>query len=261
MPLPVLRGPSANVEQLVFPSQKVALGTVAMQRRLFAMPQPGDKPSSEASMDDDDSAELGVDLLYLRRIVAEAKQRRPRRAPTPEADSTDEVYEVSAILKECKGSFLIRWEGYGAEEDTWEPEENIAPPLVHQFRQSKQWAEAHAGDDYMDGRTRRLWCAVCDMHRPSDCFSALQRRSTPSRRASLNHHYNKSDEQQAGHAVGSSTRGKRPREDADALALSSPPLLPPLPKRMSLPKTSPGGMSSRVADLEVSRCRLHGFSS
>lgn len=47
---------------------------------------------------------------------------------------TDSVYEVEAILnhKDTKNgrSYLIRWEGYGSDDDTWEKAENLKCPTL-----------------------------------------------------------------------------------------------------------------------------------
>lgn len=46
----------------------------------------------------------------------------------------DSVYEVEAILnhKDTKNarSYLIRWEGYGSDDDTWEKAENLKCPTL-----------------------------------------------------------------------------------------------------------------------------------
>ena len=55
-------------------------------------------------------------------------QRRPNPPPPIEVDSTNE-YEVAAILDSRRRrktiQYLIRWEGYGPEDDTWEPVESL----------------------------------------------------------------------------------------------------------------------------------------
>ena len=54
--------------------------------------------------------------------------------------NSEEEYEVEAILRH-KGKpschvFLIRWKGYSAAEDTWEPERNLsnAQPLIIEYK-------------------------------------------------------------------------------------------------------------------------------
>ena len=92
--------------------------------------------------------------------------------------SDDDVYEVQEVLDEdaAAGKFLIRWAGYGPEDDTWEPEDNVSVDLVAAFRRARDLAARHVGDDYRDGGGRRLWCARCKKHQPGDNFSAQQAR-------------------------------------------------------------------------------------
>ena len=52
----------------------------------------------------------------------------------------EEEYEVEAVLghrgKPSRRTFLIRWKGYSAAEDTWEPERNLgnAQPLITEYK-------------------------------------------------------------------------------------------------------------------------------
>ena len=58
----------------------------------------------------------------------------------PDLVDSEEKYEVEAILRHCgnpgRRSFLIRWRGYSAAEDTWEPEQNLgnAQPLIMEYK-------------------------------------------------------------------------------------------------------------------------------
>ena len=106
------------------------------------------------------------------------------------ADDSSDVYEVEALLDEVAGrGFLIRWAGYGPEDDTWEPEEHVAPEMVAAFRYERSLARSNRGDDYMLGRTRLLWCAPCASHHPADNFSSRQRGAAAACRSCLSHHY------------------------------------------------------------------------
>ena len=52
----------------------------------------------------------------------------------------EEEYEVKAVLghrgRPGRHTFLIRWKGYSAAEDTWEPERNLgnAQPLIMEYK-------------------------------------------------------------------------------------------------------------------------------
>ncbi len=66
--------------------------------------------------------------------------------PVPESvaleDQTAVEFEVARILDRCvvrgQEQFLIRWKGYGAHEDTWEPTCNLdnSRRLLEEFRAS-----------------------------------------------------------------------------------------------------------------------------
>ena len=51
--------------------------------------------------------------------------------PPPDLIDGEEEYEVEAILghKKIRGRYryLIKWRGYSAAENSWEPEENLLP--------------------------------------------------------------------------------------------------------------------------------------
>lgn len=225
---------------------RVASGTVAMQRRLFRAPRPNDEPS--------------VDIFYLRSIAESRKRNRKRgkESSSAETDSdADDVYEVEKILKEDRetGRFLIRWEGYGADADTWEPEENVAPQLVNAFRDKRRLEGSHAGEDFMLDRSKLLWCATCAEHRPSDCFSANQRRMPPAGRSCLNHHYGIGGGSQSNTPLGSKTPlsgRKRPLTHSEHPSPAGPPLLP----HRLLQLHGPSSQSSRYSGLEVRPFRL-----
>ena len=108
------------------------------------------------------------------------------------AESGEDVFEVQEVLAEDaeQGRFRIRWAGFGAEHDSWEPEANISPELVAGFRTAKRARREHEGRDYGGAaghRPTQLWCSACRVHLHRDSFSALQRRSEAAGRTCLRH--------------------------------------------------------------------------
>ncbi|KAI0761885.1 hypothetical protein BC629DRAFT_1252042, partial [Irpex lacteus] len=58
----------------------------------------------------------------------------------PPLDGTDDTYEVSHIVKENNGRYLIRWVGYGQESDSWLPAQELgegASALIEQWERTK----------------------------------------------------------------------------------------------------------------------------
>jgi len=115
-----------------------------------------------------------------------------RHAPDSDDSKEDPVYEVHSLLDErAEGGephFLVRWSGFGSEDDTWEPEAGLSPALVSAFRFDKARGERFAGEDYRtEGRALQLWCSRCRSHRNKDDFSVAMRRAPPARRSCLLH--------------------------------------------------------------------------
>jgi hypothetical protein len=59
---------------------------------------------------------------------------KPDVIPLPPRDDTDREYPVERILaKEIRDGeefYLIHWKGYPAEDDSWEPRDNLAPETL-----------------------------------------------------------------------------------------------------------------------------------
>src|SRR3984893_4596380 len=78
----------------------------------------------------------------LKKYTPPGFPEQAKRAVLPEPDFIDREpeYEVAEILcKKRVGNktyFLVHWEGYAPEEDTWEPEENLgnARNAINEFR-------------------------------------------------------------------------------------------------------------------------------
>merc|ERR1711890_113210 len=60
--------------------------------------------------------------------------------------SSEEIYDIEEIVesrfKAGKKEYLIKWKGYGPEENTWEVEENIlSPEIIKEFEDKKKKLE------------------------------------------------------------------------------------------------------------------------
>jgi len=287
--------------------------TVPMPRRLFRAPAAGDEPQADDIFGDDSLPE--ADRMYRCRLVDEGVQRKANREAqrmkrlcslgrelsaaltsdssgstggSADGDDASDIYEVEAILEEDEmggRGFLIRWAGYGPSDDTWEPEWNLAPHLVADFRKSRRLQRSHVGDDYHLGRTRRLWCASCERHFAADSFSAQQRRQPAARRVCLLHHYRldaaaenaaATSSPQAAAALAAPATTPRASLAATTPVRPSPPsgrkrsrdvveaspasrLPPPPPMKAARPVAR--SLSHRQAAIEVATSRLFGFGA
>ena len=111
-------------------------------------------------------------LFVLAQLVHTS--RTSRTSHTLRASHT---LQVESIQREGERGFLIRWAGYSAEHDSWEPEANINAKLVADFRLQQEEAERYRGTDYLRGTERRLWCRACKQHAHPDNFSQQARPS------------------------------------------------------------------------------------
>ena len=66
----------------------------------------------------------------------------------------DRILKVTGTTGSPARRFLIRWQGYGSEHDTWEPRRNLHPDLVNEF--------LHANGLY-DHNWRGARCPLCDL--------------------------------------------------------------------------------------------------
>lgn len=76
----------------------------------------------------------------------------------------DRMYEVEKILdheeRDGEDYWLIKWEGYGNESNSWEPNENVADTAVEAiFEYLTEATPAPADDGYVTDDTE--WCMAC----------------------------------------------------------------------------------------------------
>jgi hypothetical protein len=66
------------------------------------------------------------------------------RPPPLSVDAKGTTYAVEAILAKRCGKYLVRWSGYGPEDDTWEPKTafDVCPELLLAFEAEQSTAKA-----------------------------------------------------------------------------------------------------------------------
>ena len=99
-------------------------------------------------------------------------RRHPLPPPLPELIDREEEWVVEEILDSKvinqKLCYLIKWEGYRIEHNSWEPQENVhAPDLVTEFHQKHPGAPHHIQRTEFDTIT---FCPTSSLAVPS-CHS------------------------------------------------------------------------------------------
>uniref|UniRef100_A0A3B4TTY6 Chromodomain Y-linked 1 n=1 Tax=Seriola dumerili TaxID=41447 RepID=A0A3B4TTY6_SERDU len=72
--------------------------------------------------------------------------------------ATEEFYEVERIVdkrKNRKGKveYLVRWRGYGSEEDTWEPESHLSTCMIYVHEFNRQYMERQRDSTLLSGHS------------------------------------------------------------------------------------------------------------
>ena len=72
--------------------------------------------------------------------------------PDSRVVATDGMYVVERLLDQRKRKnvkqYLVRWSGFGAADDTWEPESNLDPELTFAFRQQQKQQQKNVGQSH-----------------------------------------------------------------------------------------------------------------
>ncbi|KAM3966274.1 chromobox protein homolog 3 isoform 2-T2 [Aphomia sociella] len=76
-------------------------------------------------------------------LKAKSKKRKSEKLDKNDDESGNEEYEVEKVIdsKKIKGKlhYLIRWKGYSADSDTWEPENTLScPDLINKYHDEKE---------------------------------------------------------------------------------------------------------------------------
>ncbi|XP_014368867.2 chromobox protein homolog 1 [Papilio machaon] len=78
------------------------------------------------------------------------KSKKKKATKAKKADEDEEEYEVEEVIdsKRIRGKlyYLIRWKGYSADNDTWEPENTLScPELINKFNEEKENSKDEVG--------------------------------------------------------------------------------------------------------------------
>uniref|UniRef100_A0A3Q3I9Y0 Chromo domain-containing protein n=1 Tax=Monopterus albus TaxID=43700 RepID=A0A3Q3I9Y0_MONAL len=91
--------------------------------------------------------------------------------------ATDEFYEVERIVdkrtnKKGKVEYLVRWRGYGSEEDTWEPESHLSTCMIYVHEFNRKYPERQRENTLLRSTRSSPSLHCSSTHRPL-CSSGL----------------------------------------------------------------------------------------
>ena len=119
-------------------------------------------PAESIHRRDDDSSDESDEGGMVREDEAAAARLDLGLSEGDDDEEEEEQYQVDRIIK-ARGratarEYLVRWEGYGEDDDTWEPAEYLHPELIADFEReaaARGGAEESGGERAAVGRGSR----------------------------------------------------------------------------------------------------------
>ncbi|XP_049874039.1 chromobox protein homolog 1-like [Pectinophora gossypiella] len=102
-----------------------------------------DPENDNSGLEDNDADKEPVNTSKKSKGKRGRKKKSEKKGKEQDEESAEEEYEVEKIIdsKKIKGKlhYLIRWKGYSADSDTWEPENTLScPDLIQKFNDEKE---------------------------------------------------------------------------------------------------------------------------
>ncbi|XP_050563973.1 chromobox protein homolog 1-like isoform X2 [Spodoptera frugiperda] len=120
-------------------------GSVVNEEHSTDAERQADPDEKEPESESTDNVEINesVTTSSIKESSKKGKAKNKTKKKKSEKKVTEEEYEVEKIVdsKRIKGKlhYLIRWKGYSADNDTWEPENTLScPELINKYNDEKE---------------------------------------------------------------------------------------------------------------------------
>ncbi|XP_022834786.1 chromobox protein homolog 1-like [Spodoptera litura] len=120
-------------------------GSVVNEEHSTDAERQADPDEKEPESESTDNVEINenVSTSTIKESSKKGKAKNKTKKKKSEKKVTEEEYEVEKIVdsKRIKGKllYLIRWKGYSADNDTWEPENTLScPELINKYNDEKE---------------------------------------------------------------------------------------------------------------------------
>ncbi|KAF9803084.1 hypothetical protein SFRURICE_012329 [Spodoptera frugiperda] len=120
-------------------------GSVVNEEHSTDAERQADPDEKEPESESTDNVEINesVSTSSIKESSKKGKAKNKTKKKKSEKKVTEEEYEVEKIVdsKRIKGKlhYLIRWKGYSADNDTWEPENTLScPELINKYNDEKE---------------------------------------------------------------------------------------------------------------------------